>query len=110
MVTVLDEQTLAFSLGATDYLQKPIEWDYLKAVMDRFRPGSGTRADPRGGRRRGRARAASPPSWRARACRVRAAEHGGLALEAVAEEKPGLILLDLMKVLPLDITRYRFDS
>ena len=42
MVTVLDEQTLAFSLGATDYLHKPIEWDHLKAVMDRFRPGAGT--------------------------------------------------------------------
>ncbi|WP_251982496.1 response regulator, partial [Methylobacterium sp. B1] len=30
MVTVLDEQNLAFSLGATDYLQKPIDWGSLR--------------------------------------------------------------------------------
>ena len=38
MVTVLDEQNLAFSLGATDYLQKPIEWGQLKSAMERFKP------------------------------------------------------------------------
>ena len=37
MVTIIDEQNLAFSLGATDYLQKPIEWERLKEIMDRFR-------------------------------------------------------------------------
>ena len=38
MVTVLDEQTRAYALGATDYLQKPVDWDELHAMMDRFRP------------------------------------------------------------------------
>nr|WP_276081821.1 ATP-binding protein [Methylobacterium sp. GC_Met_2] len=38
MVTVLDEQNLAFALGATDYMQKPIEWGKLEATMARFRP------------------------------------------------------------------------
>ncbi len=37
MVTVLDEQNLAFSLGATDYLQKPIDWGNLRQIVDRFR-------------------------------------------------------------------------
>jgi PAS domain S-box-containing protein len=95
MVTVLDEQTLAFSLGATDYLHKPIEWDHLKAVMDRFRPGSGTGpvlvvdddADARDRLTTLLAREGLP---------VRAAEHGGLALAEVEAEKPALILLDLM--------------
>jgi PAS domain S-box-containing protein len=38
MVTVLAEQTLAYALGATDYLQKPVDWNELHAMMDRFRP------------------------------------------------------------------------
>ena len=41
MVTVLDEQNLAFSLGATDYLQKPIDWGSLRHIVDRFRPVTG---------------------------------------------------------------------
>jgi CheY-like chemotaxis protein len=41
MVTVLDEQTRAYALGATGYLQKPVDWNELHTVMDRFRPKSG---------------------------------------------------------------------
>ena len=37
MATVLNEQGLAYSLGATDYLVKPIEWDQLKRIADEFR-------------------------------------------------------------------------
>ncbi|MER2265550.1 response regulator [Methylobacterium oxalidis] len=95
MVTVLDEETLAFSLGATDYLHKPIEWDHLKAVTDRFRPGPGggpvlvveDDADARERLAAYLGREGLP---------VRTAEHGGAALTAVAAERPGLILLDLM--------------
>ncbi|MGU3536506.1 response regulator [Methylobacterium sp. A54F] len=94
MVTVLDEETLAFSLGATDYLHKPIEWAHLKAVMDRFRPAAGgpvlvveDDAD---------ARARLVVTLEREGVPVRAAEHGARALEAVEAERPGLILLDLM--------------
>ncbi|WP_237214076.1 response regulator [Falsiroseomonas oryziterrae] len=37
MVTVVQERGLAFSLGADDYLNKPVRWDRLKRVLDRFR-------------------------------------------------------------------------
>ncbi|MBO1080968.1 response regulator [Roseomonas haemaphysalidis] len=37
MVTVVQERGLAFSLGAADYLNKPVEWSRLKQVLDRFR-------------------------------------------------------------------------
>jgi len=37
MVTVVQERGLAFSLGAVDYLNKPVRWDRLKRVLDRFR-------------------------------------------------------------------------
>jgi PAS domain S-box-containing protein len=43
MVTVVQERGLAFSLGAADYLNKPVRWERLKRVLDRFRrePASG---------------------------------------------------------------------
>lgn len=37
MVTVVQERGLAFSLGAADYLNKPVRWDRLRRVLDRFR-------------------------------------------------------------------------
>jgi PAS domain S-box-containing protein len=37
MVTVVQERGLAFSLGAADYLNKPVRWERLKRVLDRFR-------------------------------------------------------------------------
>jgi CheY-like chemotaxis protein len=37
MVTVVQERGLAFSLGAEDYLNKPVRWDRLRRVLDRFR-------------------------------------------------------------------------
>ena len=95
MVTVLDEETLAFSLGATDYLHKPIEWSHLKAVTDRFRPGNSegpilvVEDDPD-------ARERLTTFLEREGFPVRSAEHGGRALEAVAREKPALVLLDLM--------------
>ncbi|ONG53981.1 hypothetical protein BKE38_10925 [Pseudoroseomonas deserti] len=44
MVTVVQERGLAFSLGAADYLNKPVEWSRLKRVLDRYRsrPAPGT--------------------------------------------------------------------
>ncbi len=38
MVTFVDQRALAASLGAADYVMKPVRWDRFKAVMDRFRP------------------------------------------------------------------------
>jgi DNA-binding response OmpR family regulator len=37
MVTILDEYNLAFALGATDYVQKPVEWERLKQIVEPFR-------------------------------------------------------------------------
>ena len=41
MVTFVSERGLAKSLGATDYVAKPVEWDRFKQVMDRFRDTDG---------------------------------------------------------------------
>ncbi|HYH42463.1 MAG TPA: response regulator [Burkholderiales bacterium] len=37
METIVQEKGLAFSLGAEDYLTKPIQWPRLKKLLDRFR-------------------------------------------------------------------------
>ena len=41
MVTFVSERGLARSLGAADYVAKPVEWDRFKQVMDRFRDADG---------------------------------------------------------------------
>jgi CheY-like chemotaxis protein len=40
METIVQEKGLAFSLGASDYLTKPIQWQRLKKVLDRYRSES----------------------------------------------------------------------
>ncbi len=95
MATILDEQNLAFSLGATDYLQKPIEWDRLKEVMERFRgdgPCQGALVVDDDADTRDRLRTL----LRKEGWSVTTAENGAVALEEVAKETPCLILLDLM--------------
>ena len=41
MVTSVDQRSLAASLGAADYMIKPVRWDRFRDVMDRFRTTSG---------------------------------------------------------------------
>ena len=95
MVTVLDEQSLAFSLGATDYLHKPIEWGHLKEAMERFKAGASDGpvlvVDDDADVRERMTAMLTREGWR-----VASAEHGRAGLEAVAVKKPCLILLDLM--------------
>ena len=95
MVTVLDEQNLAFSLGATDYLQKPVDWAQLKEAMERFRPkphdGPVLIVDDDADLRALMATQLTRDGWS-----VVTAVDGRAGLTAVAEHKPWLILLDLM--------------
>ena len=41
MVTFLDQRALASALGATDYIIKPVDWNRLGVVLDRFRQVEG---------------------------------------------------------------------
>ena len=38
MVTFVEQRALAASLGAADYVLKPVRWERFKSVMDRYRP------------------------------------------------------------------------
>jgi signal transduction histidine kinase/CheY-like chemotaxis protein len=95
MVTVADDKNLGFALGATDFLIKPVDWDRLIAILQKYRPklaGSGilvVEDDPAA--REMFRRAAEDHGWK-----VTEAENGLVGLQKIEEDAPGVILLDLM--------------
>ena len=92
MVTFATDPNLAASLGADDHLSKPVDWERLKAVMERFREHDGDVLvvdDDAGARQRLRT-VLDRNGWT-----VREAANGVEALQAVASARPRLILLDL---------------
>ena len=92
MVTFVDQRGLAASLGAADYVLKPVRWERFKAVMDRFRPAAGTVLvidddDDTRERLRGFLK---KDGWA-----VIEAENGSVGLDSVVATRPEVILLDL---------------
>ena len=94
MLTMTDDRHLGFSLGAAEYLTKPVERAQLSAVLSRYRPASGagvliveddptTRAMLR--------RSLEKDGWA-----VTEAENGRVGLERVSADPPDVVLLDLM--------------
>jgi signal transduction histidine kinase/CheY-like chemotaxis protein len=95
MVTIVDERRQAMTLGAIDYLTKPIERDKLVNIMRRFKSPTGpTRVlvveDDAIQRERVRSWLA-PQQWL-----LTEAENGQVALDRLRESAPDVILLDLM--------------
>ena len=95
MITITDEKHVGYSLGATDYLTKPVDWKRLTVVMQKYhRPGATARVliveDDVRTRKMMRARLEKQGSA------VIEAENGRVALDRMAESTPDLILLDLM--------------
>jgi CheY-like chemotaxis protein len=41
MMTIIDNPKLGYSLGASDYVTKPVDWRRLGAALERFRTGQG---------------------------------------------------------------------
>jgi len=95
MVTIADEQRRGIALGAAGYLTKPIDRDRLHRLIDRFRASAPpTRVlmveDDAVQRERMR-------SWLdGGQWLVREAENGREALDRLRQDKPDVILLDLM--------------
>ncbi len=94
MLTIIDDKNLGFSLGASEYLTKPVDRDRLIKVIRRFRHEGGGRAlvvdDDEAARDRMR-ELLRGESWE-----VHEARNGREALEALGRGLPDLILLDLM--------------
>lgn len=93
MVSSLDEKRLGYALGAADYLVKPVEWDKLKDVMDRFRepPGGLVLAIDDDEDTLGR----YASMLQRLGFEFASATNGQLGLDRVGERRPDLILLDL---------------
>jgi signal transduction histidine kinase/DNA-binding response OmpR family regulator len=94
MVTMMQDRQLGFTLGASEFLTKPVNQDKLRDVLAKYcgRPASSVLVvedDP--GNRQLLCRQLEKEG-----IRFAEAENGSVALEQIATEKPGLILLDLM--------------
>jgi signal transduction histidine kinase/DNA-binding response OmpR family regulator/HAMP domain-containing protein len=95
MLTIVDDKNMGYTLGATDYLTKPINWQRLAALMDKYRceappcPVLVIEDDP--AMRELLRRTLEREGWT-----VAEATDGRIALELVAANRPELILLDLM--------------
>jgi signal transduction histidine kinase/CheY-like chemotaxis protein len=98
LITMVENRQLAYSLGASDYLTKPIARRHLSAIMARLRKhrsGEDDSAvllveDDKSTRSMIR-QALEKEGWS-----VQEAENGRVALDLVAKSRPALILLDLV--------------
>ena len=95
MVTFTGDKNLSYTLGASDYIDKPIDRARLIAVLNRLQqdhsPGSALVVDDIDENRQVMRRMLEREGWT-----VIEAENGSVGLERVAESRPELILLDLM--------------
>jgi len=95
MLTIVDNKELGYALGVFDYLTKPIQRDRLIGLLSKFRTGSGPHpilvVEDDQASRELLTRTLSKEGWL-----VAEAENGKVGLERVAENRPNLILLDLM--------------
>ena len=94
MLTIVDEKNRGYSLGAADYLTKPIERERLAQVLMRYRHTTPNEAlvvedDPNS--REMIRRMLENDGWK-----VAEAGNGREALSQVQKHAPGVILLDLM--------------
>ena len=95
MMSIIDDRNLGFSLGASEYLSKPIDRSRLLSVLQHHLSNGGSRValivedDP--ATRTLLTRTLDSEGWE-----VIAAENGRQALDAVGQSMPGLVLLDLM--------------
>ena len=94
MCTVIDEQNLGFSLGASDYILKPVNWEHLREVLARVQKDSAKGdvlviEDDEDTRTRVRGLLARN-GWT-----VTEAENGRAALDTLKDRVPAVILLDL---------------
>jgi len=95
MLSMADEPDIGYSLGATDYLTKPINWSRLSDVLSKYHIDATTDAiliveDDQITRDMLR------KSLETNDYKVRTAVNGKKGLEAIQRSKPSLIILDLM--------------
>ena len=95
VVTMTDDRTMGYALGAAEFLSKPIERERLGEVLRKYAPdrsdATALVVDDEPSAREMMRRGVEGAGWK-----VVEAENGRVALERVAEAVPDLILLDLL--------------
>ncbi len=95
MLTIVDDKNMGYALGATDYLTKPIDWPRFSEIVRRFRGADPPRpvlvVEDDAAMREMLRRALQQEGWF-----VTEAVDGRDALDRVTQNRPDLILLDLM--------------
>ena len=95
MVTMTDNSELGYSLGATEFLTKPVKRGQLAQLLDRYASRDTDRCalvvDDKAENREVLRRALENEGWQ-----VNEAENGREALEHLSDHSPSIILLDLM--------------
>ena len=95
MLTMANEPDIGYSLGATDYLTKPVDWNNLSKILQKHEIETGSQSiliveDDK------ITREMLKKSLETNHFKVIEAVNGKEGLEKVQNGKPGLILLDLM--------------
>ncbi len=94
LMTIVDEKNRGYSLGATDYMVKPVDRERLSGVLRNICGAVGRQVllvDDDDVMRRGMRLALEQDGWQ-----VSEAENGRMALARLAETRPDVIVLDLM--------------
>ncbi|MGB5248088.1 MAG: PAS domain S-box protein [Gammaproteobacteria bacterium] len=94
MITIVDDKSLGYTLGAAEYLSKPVDRKRLREAMSRLQTsvdGDVLVVDDEPD-----VRELTRRTLEAEGLGVREAGNGQEALEEVARKRPGLIILDLM--------------
>lgn len=94
MLTMVDNKTMAYALGASDYLIKPIDRNRLSTILKKYQcqPASPILVvDDEAVNRQIIGRMLAKEGWT-----VMEAENGLVALEQISQSQPQLILLDLL--------------
>jgi signal transduction histidine kinase/DNA-binding response OmpR family regulator/HAMP domain-containing protein len=95
MLTIVDDKNMGYALGASEYMTKPVDRERLVAILQKYRsdslPCRVLVVEDEAMTREMLRRMLEKEGWA-----VIEAENGRVALERMAENLPGLILLDLM--------------
>jgi PAS domain S-box-containing protein len=94
MLTIVDNKTMGYALGASDYLTKPIDRVRLSAILNKYQSQSSNPVlivDDEAVNRQIMGRILEKEGWT-----VMEAENGRVALDKIAQNQPQLILLDLL--------------
>ena len=95
MVTIVDDKNRGYALGASDYVTKPVDRERLVATLRKYRceqpPCPILVVEDDASTREMMRRMLAREGWA-----VSEAENGRSALDRVADERPEMILLDLM--------------